>query len=241
MANKIIKDIRIYESDKPNIAGNSLPGELGQLVIPTKDTTFIAQRIARKLNELKAGFGEFDHIYINLTSVLNENELVISDRDVMKAIKYVDVGIKTENLKKLSNSEMDHFIKTTIFKVLKTLGNGENLELINQTEKLIDEFGTELKIHYKTKETTSYKIDIFYEIQSAKGGTNAIVEFTDKKNNKSSSIKYPLHFYSDIYPLIDTATLKGGAIIFKPKKSFTASLYNSRYKTPIKLNLSDFS
>src|SRR5436190_1203761 len=57
MADRILRDIRFYESEKPNIEGQSMPNELGKLFIPTKDTNYIGQRIARKLNELKFTYG----------------------------------------------------------------------------------------------------------------------------------------------------------------------------------------
>ena len=72
MGDRILKDIRYYESDKPNIDGQSLPGYLGKLFTPKKDTNHIGQRIARKLNELKYSFDAYDHIYINLTTILDE-------------------------------------------------------------------------------------------------------------------------------------------------------------------------
>ncbi len=53
MADRILKDIRFYESEIQNIEGQSMPHELGKLFVPTNDTNAIGQRIARKLNELK--------------------------------------------------------------------------------------------------------------------------------------------------------------------------------------------
>ena len=237
---RILKDIRFYESEKQNIEGQSLPHELGTLFIPTKDTNYIGQRIARKLNELKFTYGEFDHIYINLTTFLKENEIVISNRNIDKRIKYIDFGIDFENINSISDSEKNSFIKYATFKVLRQISTDKNLELVNQTEKLISEFDTEIKIHFKSKETNSFKIDIYYQIEAFNSGTKAIIEYKDKKNNFCHSIAYKLEFYEDIYSLVDTINLTNEAIILKPKKTFRADIYNKRYKTPIILKLTDF-
>jgi hypothetical protein len=240
MTDRILKDIRFYESEKQNIAGQSLPNELGEIFIPTKDTNYIGQRIARKLNELKFTYGEFDHIYINLTTILKEGEIIVSNRNIDKRIKYIDFGISSENLNSLSDSEKNNFIKSVTFKVLKQISSGSNLEVVNQTEKLIAEFDTEIKIHFKSKETTSFKIDIYYQIETVSGGTKAVIEYKDKKNNICSSVNYKLQFYEDIYTLMDTIGLTDSTIILKPKKSFTGDISNERYETPITLKITDF-
>jgi hypothetical protein len=240
MGDRILKDIRFYESDKQNIEGQSIPQELGKLFIPTKDTNFIGQRIARKLNELKFSYGGFDHIYINLTTVLKENEIILSNRNIDKRIKYLDFGINSENLQSLSDSKKNSFIKSITFQALRKISNDLNLELVNQTEKLISEFDTEIKIHFKSKETNSFKIDIYYQIEAENVGTTAVIEYKDKKNNFCSSLNYKLQFYEDIYTLIDVISFVDNTITLKPKKSFIADIHNERYKTPIKIRIDRF-
>jgi len=240
MADRILKDIRFYESENQNVEGQSMPNQLGRLFIPTKDTNYIGQRIARKLNELKFSYGDPDHIYINLTTFLKEDEILVSNRNLDKRIKYLDFGINSKVLNSLSDIEKDNFIKSTTFKALRHISNDSNLELINQTEKQIAKFDTEIKIHFKSKETSSFKVDIYYQIEAVNGGTKAIIEYKDKKNNFCSLTNYKLQFYEDIYALIDTISLTENTIILKPKKSFKADIHNERYITPINLKLADF-
>lgn len=239
MTDRILKDIRFYESEKQNIEGQSMPSELGKLFIPTKDTNYIGQRIARKLNELRYFYGEFDHIYINLTTFLKENEVLVSNRNIDKRIKYLDFGIRPENLQSLSDNEKNSFIKATTFRLLKQISTHRNLELVKQTEKLIAEFDTKIKINYKTKETGNFKVDISYQINPIDSSTRAIVEYLDKKDDLKYEGHIPLKFYEDIYSLVDTITLKDNFLVFNPKKSFRANLYNNRYETPIKLNIAN--
>ena len=239
MADRILKDIRFYESDYENIDGQSMPHELGKLFHKTSNTNYIGQRIARKLNELKFTYREFDHIYINLTTFLSENEIVVSTRNIDKRIKYIDFGFNSATVNSLSEKDRNDFIKATTFKLLKHISSNTNLELVNQVEHLVAEFGSEIKILYKSKETTAYKIDIYYQIASVSSGTQAIIEYVDKKVNACFKGTFKLQFYDDIYPLVDTINLTTDRIILKPKKSFTADIHNERYKTPIELKLNE--
>ncbi len=110
MPDRILKDIRYFESDKPNISGQSTPSYFGKIFIPTKDTIFIGERIARKLNEFKFSFGEYDHIYLNFTTILKENQFQLSERNIDKTIKYIDYGLDQIKFNALNDSEKDKFI-----------------------------------------------------------------------------------------------------------------------------------
>ena len=240
MPNRILKDIRFYESEIQNIEGKSMPHQLGKLFIPTNDTNFIGQRIARKLNELEYSYDEYDHIYINFTTFLKENEILISNRNIDKRIKYIDFGIDSTKVNSLSDIEKNNFTRTATFKILHELSNDKNFELVRQVENQMNDFETEIKIHYKTKETSSYKIDIYYQIEAIKNGTNAIIEYLDKKNNILRCGNFKLHFYEDIYTLVDKIILsKEDEIILKAKTSYSASIANERYRTPIKLKIDE--
>ena len=241
MADRIIKDIRYYESNTANIEGSSMPHDLGQLFQPTTDTNYIGQRIARKLNEFKFSYGEFDHIYINLTTALAENTLVISNRNLDKRIKYIDYGLLPTGYNTLSDTDKNLLLKSITFRILKdiSIADKSNLKKVEDVEILISNLDTEISIHYKTKETNNYKLDISYQIKPASSSTRAIIKYLNKKDNSKRKGFIPLQYYDDIYSLVDTITFKDDNLILNPKKSFTADVHNARYKTPIILKLSD--
>jgi hypothetical protein len=237
---RIFKDIRYYESDNPNIEGQRMPQDLGKLFYPTKDINYIGQRIARKLNELQYSFGEIDHIYINLTTVLQENQVQISNRNIDKRIKYIDFGANPIKFNSLTDDKKNEFVKFSTIEILRNISDENNLSFVNETAKQLSEFDTEIKIHYKTKETNLYRIDIYYQIKPKGSFTKAIVEYKNKTTNTCHCGFFELQFYDDIYPLVDTITLKGNKIVLNPKKSFRADIYNKRYKTPIALKIDEF-
>lgn len=235
MADKIVKEIRYSESEMENIEGNSLPGNFGKIYKTGLDIVAIGQRIARKLNELKFVSGEFDHIDINFTTLLQHEEFRMSKRDVEKWLKYVDYGLSPSIFNTKTDTEKCDFIREATFKVLKCIysSEAEKIETIAKVENLVHRFDTEMRIHYKTKETSSYKIDISYQIKPNGGSSKAIVEYLDKKQNSKGQAFFDLRFYDDIYPLVDTISVKESVIVLNPKKSFRAELYNERYKTPL--------
>jgi hypothetical protein len=238
MAYRIIKDIRYYES---NSIDKLYPDFLGAVFHPTTDTNYIGQRIARKLNEFKYSYEEFDHIYIILTTNLNENELLISERNLDKRIKCIYYGFPSKSYNALTDNDKNYLLKAITFKVLKHISASENSEQkkVEEVEAIINRFDTEIRINYKTKETNNYKIDINYQINPASASTRAIVTYIDKKSNSKCEGFIPLQLYEDIYYLIDTVTVNDDTLIFNPKKSYIADLCSKKYSAPIRLQISE--
>jgi hypothetical protein len=77
---KIIKYIRYFESNWLNVDDKPLPKDIGKIYCFNLDYVSIGQRIARKLNENKFILGASDHLYINFTTLLEENKIEISNR-----------------------------------------------------------------------------------------------------------------------------------------------------------------
>ena len=239
MADRILKDIRIYESDIENISGNSHPSDLGKIIKSTMNANFIASRIARKLNELKYSFGEPDHIYINLTTCLDENTIKVSNRKTEKWMKYIDFGILPDYFNSLKDEKKDDFIEKTILTIFKSISTKDNLELVNQVSEQLSKFGREMKILYKTKETKSYCVNIYYQIAPINKLSNIYLEYTDKKKDIKIVKKFDLKLYGDIYSLVDNISVKENKIVLKPKKSFSAEITIKDYKTPIEFEINE--
>lgn len=237
MGNRIIKDIRFYESQ--TVDDNSYPDNLGKIFQPTPDTNYIGQRISRKLNELNFCYGEVDHIYINLTTALNENELLISNRNLDKRIKYIDYGLLPTTYNSLSDFEKNQILKILTFKILKHISVSDipNMQRVDEVKILTEKFDSEIRILYKAKETSNYKIEVSYQISPINATTRAVIEYLEKKDNSKRQYFVSLHNYEDIYYLIDTIVIKEGILVLNPKNSYTATLCNRKYNTPIKFKI----
>jgi len=238
MTNRILRDIRFYESNSPNVEGH-YPGELGSYFKPTTDTKYIGQRIARKLNELSFISGTFDHIYINLTTVLDKNEILISKRFVDKRIQYVDYGLEPSEFNSLNEAERDKFTTELVFKILKRLYETEIscLQFIDKTKHLIETFGDKVVIEYKTKETKDYKVGIGYQIRPERNSdlSRMILHYIDKNIDVKCDVD--LYHYEDIYSMVDTIKISDNQIILRPKKTFEAEIVAKHYEKPFVFNI----
>jgi len=76
---KLISDIRLYKSRNGNIDGNSLPGRFAET-----HTNIVTTRLVMKLRETNFSLGDFDHLYINFTPLLDAGECESSLRSVDK-------------------------------------------------------------------------------------------------------------------------------------------------------------
>jgi hypothetical protein len=239
---KIIKDIRHYFSAQSNENGNSLPDDNILNKIMGINYHKYGTIISRKLNELGFLSGEYDHIYINYSTCIEEDKILISNRKPEKWMQYIDYGIKLNKLEKLNEKEKINFIINTTFISLFELykNNKEKIIILNNVKQQVEKEGDLLKIKYKTKETKKWCINVFYQIgPNGTNETKCIIEYIDF-NNKKFTKEINFRFYEYIYATIDNITVKEGYIIIQPKKSFKALLYINdlgNYEIPIKIKI----
>ena len=88
---RVIKDIRVYRSSVENIDGNSLPDGF-----TNKELHCVIHRIVMKLREVGFSLGEFDHLFINLTTCAVTNKVALAERSLYRDypwLRYYDVEI----------------------------------------------------------------------------------------------------------------------------------------------------
>jgi len=79
---RLLLDIRYYESAVDNVAGTSLPSELGQIFHLPLSIHPMGARIARKLREFGFTASKFDHLHLNFTTVLPAGQCRYSPREI---------------------------------------------------------------------------------------------------------------------------------------------------------------
>jgi hypothetical protein len=239
MDNRIIKDIRYFET-KPEGYHGKFDGIIGNIYNNSADTKYIGQRIARKLNEFGFISGEFDHIYINLSPKIKDNDINESNVFWDKRIKSFDYGITISEFNNLTELEKDTKIREITFKVLNWIYKGDDLktQLISDVQNLMDKYNRSLTINYKTKETNLYRIDLNFQIRPNNDTSKLITELTNKKENNTQQAILDILDYEDLYSLIDKVILNDGFIVFQPKKSYHAELVAGKYKkAPLSINI----
>src|SRR5688500_13156167 len=104
---RLILDIRYYESDQPNADGGPLAGGSGRVFQFPKSIHPLGARIARKLRELGFVAGDFDHLYLNFTTALPALDVRWSPRVIDGRIRYVDYGLSPEAVNGLADAEKE--------------------------------------------------------------------------------------------------------------------------------------
>ena len=239
-AAKVIRDIRFYESDQPNVAGLSMPGKLGRIFEFAVDITAVGQRIARKLRECGFVTGPFDHVYVNFTPLLPDHAVRWSDRKVEPWLRYVDYGLSPAVVGALPAGARAALVADATFRVLEALvaRDADLVAKLAIVRNELAERGSEIEILLLTKKTSRHRITISYQIRPNDRDSVGWIEYEDlltKERAKAPFVR--LFFYEDIYPLVSAVVVSGDTITLKPRTSFKAGLYNEHYATPIEVSI----
>ncbi|NCC71531.1 hypothetical protein EOM09_08215, partial [bacterium] len=149
---KLIKDIRYYASNWQNVTGQSLPVDVESIYSMLSNSyIYIGQRFALKLREFNFYLDGYDHLYINLTTVLPEHESILSSRNVENWLKFVDYGFSQENMKKLKENEQKKTICLITKKVLLEYccKNSNDISTVNKVYEELVSNGENTNILFK--------------------------------------------------------------------------------------------
>lgn len=239
---KLLLDIRYYESAHENVDFTSLPSEPGQIFLLPLSIHAMGARIARKLREFGFIAGGFDHLYVNFTTVLSVGQCRYSPRQSEEWMKYVDFGLSADSTNVLSDTEKESLVLDATVKVLRfvSANRSSQLGLVDRVLAEIEEKGSELEILHKAKETVNYSVTVSYKIRPRGKESIGLIEYHDKLSGsgfKSEFIK--LEDYEDIFALVDSISISKGFIHLRPRRSFKASLYTQHYNVPIEIAIGE--
>ena len=113
----IIKDIRIYRCTVPNVTG------VNPEVFANPGLNIVANRICMKLRECEFSLGDFDHLYINLSTCIAEGDIRPAAKEPDRYhpwYRYYDVGVSKELYDSLEKPDCVPTVSLLIEKVLKT-------------------------------------------------------------------------------------------------------------------------
>lgn len=247
---KLILDIRYFESDVPNVDGTR-PRQLGRLFdLPVGQ---IGDRVARKLREFEfTTGGAFDHLYINFSTAVPESRIAYAERSMRASprIRYLDFGADPKAVNRLSQRKKEAWVIAATFDAVTYVAgkDAKQLERIQRIRDLMEEYGDDMPIVHKTKETKTYSVEIYYRIatfgkkdgQGKKIPSTVWVEYNDRRSGECRrGWVANLKFYEDIFFLASSIAVKSGQIILKPRTSFKARLYNKRYSVPLTIDIDD--
>ena len=216
---KIISDIRSFRSVIANIDGNPLPESFG-----SKQLNIVIHRIVMKLREQKFSLGEYDHLYLNFTTQLNEGVCLPAKRSIdtyHKWYRFYDIGVSKEMYYKLNSESSIDYIISKLQNVLIQFFNCENICPIMDCISEAVEKGENMMVLYKTKENKNLKASIFLQYLD----TGLYLPHLFVHNSEGQELLHKKLKLSNELIEIGEIQLSSKKVTLKPKKnSFTANL-----------------
>lgn len=233
---KLIKDIRLFESDVPNIDGNSIPGIIGKLYSYDDMACLdVIQRLLFLLRHLGFGFDGFDHLYVNFTPCIPHGEVQDVNRYNIREFSwyhYVDAGCDPELFNSWGDTEKNDFILEAVQKasLLKAPVNQRTLFEDTFTEVL--QKGECLLVPYKRKENEALIVEVFTRIND-EPDFFPLIRITGKDGTVKAEQELRAYGRDEFISQIGTITIGKHSVRITPRKNWYADFYDLK---PIKIN-----
>ncbi len=161
---KPIRDIRFFKSVIPNTDGHSLPSGMNN-----PSLTVSARRIALSLREHGFSLGDFDHLYINLTTCPVQDGMALAGRSkdpYHPWYRYYDMSVTPEvygELEELSDAtELISRLTRLLVEHFATDDFGEE-KITAAVRQALDE-GADMRIFYKEKKTATRTATVYLRL-----------------------------------------------------------------------------
>lgn len=229
MSIKLISDIRLFESNVPNIDGNATPDYIGKKYqYDSINCLDLIQRLLFLLRYRGFGFDEFDHLYLNFTPCIPHGEIRDVNRYNIREFSwyhYVDVGCDTEVFNRLSYEEKNLFIIKSIKAASMMKTPREQLKLFEDTFDEVVQKGEFLLIPYKRKENLNYIVEIFTRIDNEMSFI-PLIRVSDASGILKAEQELRHYGRDEFISQIGTITIGKSSVRIAPRKNQYADYYN---------------
>ncbi|GIN73756.1 hypothetical protein J14TS2_42310 [Bacillus sp. J14TS2] len=212
---KIIKDFRAFKSEVENSDGNSHPSSF-------QDKTFhiILRRLAMKLNEADFSLGEFDHLYINFSTCLNEGLIRPANRKIDRYhpwYRYYDIGVSQKLYDDLGENDCTAFAIDGVKQILLNFfaTDESSKKLVNESVEKVMTEGAEMLVRYKEKQAAKTKATVYLRLLD-NGYYSPLLCVYDLENNEILREDLPATLETS---LIGNIQLSSRRVTVKPKKN----------------------
>ena len=151
----LIRDIRLFEKEGPNVNYTSLPGDMrGLYGFDGMDMQDIIQRLLFLLRHEGFTFGNFDHLYMNYTPSLPHGEVRLSQRSrdpYYPWYRFTDAGCNIGLFQAMTMDEQRRFLSEAIRKAVHLHADEYNCAIFDRCYDRVMELGPDLEIPYREK------------------------------------------------------------------------------------------
>ena len=232
---KLVKDIRLLESDVPNIDGNATPYYIGKIYhYDHIDCLDVIQRLLFLLRHRGFGFASFDHLYVNFTPCVPHGEVRDVNRYNIREFswyEYVDVGCDIDLFNGWTGDEKNAFVLAGIQNAALLKAPQEQKQLFTNTFEEVLREGEHLLLPYKKKENESYTVEIFARINDEVDFL-PLIRVTDKAGAVKAEQELRGYGRDEFISQIGTITIGKSSVRIQPRKNWYADFYSLK---PIKI------
>ena len=235
MESKLIADIRLFESNVPNIDGNSTPYYIGKIYqYDYIECLAVIQRLLFLLRHREFGFDGFDHLYLNFTPCIPHGQVQDVNRYNIREFSwyhYVDIGCDVEIFNALSLEEKNSFILESARKASLLKAAEEQKRLFEVAFEEVIQNGEHLLLPYKQKENQNYIVEIFTRIDNEISFI-PLIRVSDKDGVLRAEQELRHYGRDEFISQIGTLTIGKSSVKIAPRKNQYAEYYEL---TPIKI------
>ena len=226
---KRIRDIRLFESNVPNIDENPLPKSIGKMYqYDDLQCIDVIQRLLFLLRYRGFGFEDFDHLYLNFTPCLPHNMVQESRRSKFSEepwYRYVDVGCDPECFNLWSLPEQTAFILETVKKAVILKAPETLCRTFADTFDEVLQKGADLLIPYRKKADAELTVEIFVRINDEPDFL-PVIRVSDKNGTLKTEQHLRAYGREEFISQISTITIGKSYVRIAPRKNWYTDFHD---------------
>ncbi len=235
MSIKLISDVRLFESDVPNVDGNAEPNYIGKIYEYTSLRCLdVIERLLFLLRHRGFGFDGFDHLYLNFTPCVPHGEVRDVNRYNIREFSwyhYVDVGCDTKLFNSMASEEKTAFILKSAKKAALMKSPKELQKIFEDVFDEVLEKEERLLLPYMQKENEDYVVEVFTHI-SDKADFIPLIRVTVKNGELIAEKELRAYRRDEFICQFGSITIGKRSVRISPRKNSYADFYDL---TPIKI------
>lgn len=232
---KLIKDIRLFELDVPNIDYNPTPNYIGKMYhYDHIDCLDVIQRLLFLLRHRGFGYDGFDHLYLNFTPCVPHGQIRDVNRHNIREFswfQYVDVGCDVDLFNSWTLAEQTAFILEAAKNASIMKAPKEMRQIFVDTFDEVIEKGATLLLPYKQKENENYLVEIMVRINDELDFL-PLIRVTGKEGAVRTEQELRSYGRDEFITQISTITIGKSYVKISPRKNYYTEYFGLK---PIKI------
>lgn len=225
---KLIRDIRLYESDVSNVDGAPLPSNIGRLYhYDLTDCSDVLQRLLFLLRHREFCYDGFDHLYLNFTPLVPHGEVRDTNRHTIAEFSwfhYVDVGCDANRFHAWTTDEQTAFILDAVKNASLLKAPAEQRELFADSFDEVLKKGDSLLLPYRRKGNGEHTVEIFVRITDELDFL-PLVRVTDGSGAVVAEQELPSCGREEFITQIGSIVIGKRSVRISPRKNYDAEYY----------------